>query len=87
MIGNQYKVVKEYYALDPNYTGEFHLDIGDVVEVYEKRNTSYSVKVVSIDGDGLESTVLLRIPENMMVDKEWFQPFFRDKNLNELLNE
>lgn len=98
MIGNQYKLAKEYYAEDTRYDDEYVLDIGDIVEVVEIRSTSYGVKLVESSAtinpfirskDEIkflsDGNILLRIPKNVIVDKEWFHPFFRESNLNELL--
>lgn len=82
-VGDKYKVVSEYEALDVNYRGNFILNPNDIIEIIEIRNNHFSkTYIVKYDNIG----VPLRIPGKGLKNEKIFKPYYRDENLNKLFN-
>ena len=83
-VGDKYKVVSEYAALDMRYRGNFILNPNDIIEITEIRNNHFSkTYIVKCDNIGV---VPLRIPGKPLKNEKIFKPYYRDENLNKLFN-
>ena len=81
MVGLKYKSLKEYDTTDWKYNYNYVISIGDIIEIININSTSYAVRL----NVRYDPSILLRVPKGILEDKTYFKPYFRDKNLDDIL--